>query len=118
MRQGTITLDVMETDKGRWLIGTQGLMSPVPVDALSVIATLETELEHQPQEAKAVFLTVGTKVTYYPKNGIKEHGVVKEVPHPYKGEVRVVYKCNNDWENYKNYTSALTRITDLKIGWQ
>jgi hypothetical protein len=65
MKKGTITLDVMQTDKGRWFIGTQGIMAPVPVTAFSVIATLETELEHQPQESKAVFLTVGTKVTYY-----------------------------------------------------
>ena len=31
--------------------------------------------------------------------------------------VRVVYHCNNDWDNYRNYTAATTNIIDLKIGW-
>lgn len=38
MRKGTITLDVMQIDKGRWLIGTQGIMAPVPDTAFSVAA--------------------------------------------------------------------------------
>ena len=28
--------------------------------------------------------------------------------------VFVVYKCNNEWGNYQNYTAAKTNISDLK----
>ena len=32
--------------------------------------------------------------------------------------VRVVYNCDNDWENFRNYASALTDLSDLKLGWR
>jgi len=28
------------------------------------------------------------------------------------------YNCNNEWNRYKDFTSALTKIDDLKIGWK
>ena len=32
--------------------------------------------------------------------------------------VRVVYNCNGNWDHYQDYTSALTNIIDLELGWQ
>ena len=45
----------------------------------------------------------------------RENGIVKEIVD--KANVRVVYHCNNDWENYKDYTSALTPVVNLRQGW-
>jgi len=47
-----------------------------------------------------------------------ENGIVKEVPDWTTEEVRVVYNCNGDWQNYEDYTSALTHVRDLFIGWR
>jgi len=63
---------------------------------------------------------VGDKVTYI-KHGKQEKGIVKSTPETddmsLEDTVRVVYYCNNDWDNYRNYTAATTNIIDLKIGW-
>lgn len=59
---------------------------------------------------------VGDKVTYVTPHK-KEIGIVKEIPIFTKYSVRVVYNCNNDWDNYQDYTSALTNIIDLVPGW-
>ena len=45
-----------------------------------------------------------------------ENGIVKEVIST--TQVRVVYNCNYDWNNYKDYTSALTHIRNLTVGWK
>ena len=75
-------------------------------------------------------LSVGQKVHYQPDHYKEfdkyENGIIKEIPkfaddpESYIGYncVRVVYNCNMDWEHYTNYTSALTRIDDLKLGWR
>ena len=66
-------------------------------------------------------LKVGTKVHYQPEHYGEdrwENGIVKEVPEHSIDSVRVVYNCGGDWENYKNYTSALTSLRDLKMGWK
>ncbi len=47
-----------------------------------------------------------------------ENGIVKEIPEHTPDAIRVVYNCGDDWENYQNYTSALTNLTDLKRGWK
>jgi len=57
----------------------------------------------------------GTKVAYITHNKI-ERGIVKSACLD-RAYVFVVYNCNNDWENYKNYTAVRTRISDLTIGW-
>jgi hypothetical protein len=63
---------------------------------------------------------VGDKVTYK-KNGKQEKGIVKSTPETddmcLEDTVRVVYYCNNDWDNYRDYGAATTNIIDLKIGW-
>lgn len=66
-------------------------------------------------------LKVCDKVYYQPDHyGLDrwENGVVKEIPTHTDDSVRVVYNCNNDWNNYQNYTSALTDLRDLFHGWK
>lgn len=46
-----------------------------------------------------------------------ENGIIKTIPKDQPEAIFVVYDCNNDWDNYKDYTAALTKIEDLKIGW-
>ncbi len=77
---------------------------------------------------KMSVLKVGDKVCYQPEHygpGEFENGIVKEIPSfaadpadEYYGCVRVVFNCAGDWENYTNYTSALTNLRDLKLGWR
>jgi len=55
----------------------------------------------------------GDKVTYIPNN---EKGVVSFMS-KIEGCIFVVYNCDENWRNYYNYTGALTRIKDLKLGW-
>ncbi len=64
-------------------------------------------------------LKVGDKVAY-----VAEHisdrieiGIVKEIPEHTTTAVRVVYNCRGNWSKWQNYTSALTNLKDLKIGW-
>ncbi len=66
-------------------------------------------------------LQVGGKVYYQPAHYNEdewENGIIKEIPTHTDTAVRVVYHCNNDWKNYRNYTSALTDLIDLKLGWK
>jgi hypothetical protein len=73
-------------------------------------------------------LKVGSKVCYQPKHygsDLFENGIVKEIPSfayddnsIHYNSVRVVYNCDGDWDNYANYTSALTHLRDLKLGWR
>lgn len=66
-------------------------------------------------------LKVGSKVYYQPSHYPEdkwENGIVKEIPTHTKSSVRVVYNCGEDWENYQNYTSAMTDLRDLKLGWK
>lgn len=62
-------------------------------------------------------LKVGDKV-HYVKGEKCDNGIVKEIPTPFVGHVRVVYYCAGDWNNYMDYTSALTNITMLRTGWK
>ena len=66
-------------------------------------------------------LKIGDKVHYQPSQyGDErwENGIVKEIPEWSLDSVRVVYNCGGDWKNYKDYTSALTNIRDLKLDWR
>jgi hypothetical protein len=66
-------------------------------------------------------LKVGDKVHYKPEHygdDEWENGIIKEIRANNNDAVFVVYNCNNDWANYKNYTSALTNLRDLKLGWR
>lgn len=66
-------------------------------------------------------IKVGDKVHYQPEyygENRWENGMVKEVPTHTNTAIRVVYNCAGDWDNFKNYTSALTDLRDLKLGWR
>ena len=58
----------------------------------------------------------GQKVHYCSRVGQNENGVVKtqcdDGVHYF-----VVYNCNEDWDNYQNYTAARTHVSDLEGGW-
>jgi hypothetical protein len=66
-------------------------------------------------------LSPGSKVHYQPEHygpDEWENGIVKEIPTHTTDYVRVVYKCDQNWDRYMDYTSALTSLTDLKLGWR
>lgn len=66
-------------------------------------------------------LKIGDKVCYQPSHYSEdrwENGMVKEIPEFSTDSVRVVYNCAGDWNNFKEYTSALTNARDLIIGWK
>lgn len=67
-------------------------------------------------------LKVGDKVYYQPDHykaeDKYENGIVKEIPDHSLDSVRVVYNCAGNWTNYQNYTSALTNVRDLYLGWK
>lgn len=72
------------------------------------------------QQIDTAKLRVGDKVYYQPDHYSEnewENGMVKEIP-DFPDHVRVVYNCAGEWNNFKNYTSALTHIRDLKLGWK
>lgn len=65
-------------------------------------------------------LVVGDKVHYIPFDGCSEdkyeNGIVKSIPTSYAAFV--VYHCDGKWDDYQNYTAALTSIEDLRPGWK
>jgi hypothetical protein len=66
-------------------------------------------------------IKIGDKVHYIPFKGCVEdqyqNGMVKEIPDHTLTSIRVVYHCAGDWKNFKDYTSQLTPIEQLKLGW-
>ena len=63
-------------------------------------------------------LKVGDKVHYVkPGSGETENGMVKSIPEDSIDSVRVVYSCAGEWENFMDYTSALTPLKFLREGW-
>jgi hypothetical protein len=76
---------------------------------------------YQPEHYKNIPVTVKDEETGEEIKTLSEkweNGIVKEVPQHTLESVRVVYNCNGDWKNYANYTSALTHIRDLILGWK
>jgi len=66
-------------------------------------------------------LKIGDKVYYQPSHYEEdnyENGMVKEIPDHTNKSIRVVYNCAGDWDNFKDYTSALTNLRDLSLGWK
>jgi len=66
-------------------------------------------------------LKVGSEVHYQPKHygdSRWENGLVKEIREGVDDKVWVVYNCAGKWHRYKDYTSACTFLTDLKLGWR
>jgi hypothetical protein len=67
-------------------------------------------------------IRIGDKVYYQPPylkaKDEFENGILKEIPDHTTSEVRVVFNCADDWKNYKDYTSQLTKCEDLYLGWK
>ncbi len=66
-------------------------------------------------------LKIGDKVCYQPNhyNDDKyENGMIKEIMDFTNDSIRVVYNYAEDWNNFKDYTSALTNLRDLTLGWK
>ena len=65
-------------------------------------------------------LKEGDNVHYIPSHSKYdsdfENGVIKSISE--NGNVFVVYKCNGEWHNYKNYTGVNTPIDRLFKGWK
>lgn len=62
-------------------------------------------------------LIVGQKVMYLNLPAGKcENGIIKSLTEDGKAAF-VVYNCNDDWENYENYTGVRTDLNDLCPGW-
>lgn len=58
----------------------------------------------------------GAKVYYNPRHGKKENGIVKSLSDDGTAAF-VVFHCNNEWSNYRNYTGQRTELSDLRYGW-
>lgn len=66
-------------------------------------------------------LKVGDKVCYQPAHygaDKYENGLVKEMPDHTNTSIRVVYNCAGNWDKFMDYTSALTQLSDLTLGWK
>ncbi len=67
-------------------------------------------------------IKIGDKVHYVPFDGcdesLIENGMVKEMPGHTNTSIRVVYSCGGNWDDYMNYTSQLTPINKLGMGWK
>lgn len=74
-------------------------------------------------------LKIGDKVHYQPEHygdSRWENGIIKEIPDFATDPcspvgyncVRVVYNCAGNWSRFMDYTSALTNLQDLKLGWK
>ncbi len=66
-------------------------------------------------------LYVGQRVTYVPLNtfgmiGKPEKGVIKALCNDSE-HVFVVFHCNEDWDDYMNYTGARVANINLLNGW-
>ena len=60
----------------------------------------------------------GDKVHYTEHSGRKPktNGIVRGLPKE-EGYYFVVFHCNNDWDNYREYSSEYTDGRDLSPGW-
>ena len=59
----------------------------------------------------------GQKVHYDPIHGSgAQNGMVKSITNNEAG-IFVVYHCNDDWKDYRNYTAQLTPAIEVKDGW-
>lgn len=59
----------------------------------------------------------GNRVTYITLHGEYEIGIIKSVCDD-PDFVFVVYKCNEDWDNYSDYTGVRTHISSLVKEWR
>jgi hypothetical protein len=56
----------------------------------------------------------GDYVHYWPGYGKPENGRVKHItPHA----MFIVFKCNDEWQHYKDYTGQNTPVEYVRHGW-
>lgn len=60
-------------------------------------------------------LKAGDRVHYTTHHGAIENGIVKSIGG--MNTVFVVYRCNDDWDHYAEYTGSRTPLEDLSLGW-
>lgn len=58
----------------------------------------------------------GDKVHYVTDHAAPQNGIVKKVS-PDGYTAFVVYKCNDDWDNFRDYTAEGTLVRSLVPGW-
>jgi len=59
----------------------------------------------------------GDRVNYASHmDAVPVNGMVKRHS-DFTDKVFVVFHCGGDWDNYKDYTAALTPISNLEQGW-
>jgi len=66
-------------------------------------------------------LKEGQRVHYQPSHYHEnkwENGIIKEIRKGRDDGVWVVYNCGGNWDRYKDYTGAMTNLSDIKIGWR
>ena len=62
---------------------------------------------------------VGDRVHYTePTTKKTQNGKIKEILENSDSEVRVVYNCDGRWSDFMDYTSQLTKVKDLELGWK
>lgn len=64
--------------------------------------------------SETIYRIIGDKVTYVTKNKM-ERGIIKSIAD--ENHVFVVYNCNDDWKNYRDYTAQKTNVNNLILGW-
>jgi len=62
-------------------------------------------------------LMEGDPVHVITPQGRKQNGIIKGFHNLNKEFAFVVYSCDNNWDNYKDYTGQLTDVKALKPGW-
>jgi hypothetical protein len=73
------------------------------------------------KEIAVTNLRVGQKVHYQPEHYSDdkwENGIIKEIREGRNDGVWIVYHCNGEWDNFAEYTGALTNLRDIKLGWR
>ena len=72
------------------------------------------------QEQEIHIFKPGDKV-HYVANGVSFPGIVRSTSKAFfaseNDEYFVVFDCDDDWDNYQDYTAIRTKIVDLKPGW-
>lgn len=66
-------------------------------------------------------LRIGDKVHYQPTHyslNEWENGIIKEIRPDRLDVVWVVYNCAGNWKRFNDYTSACTRLEDIKLNWR
>jgi len=111
--------DVIDTEK------MQEIITKEEVDKQKITAFIETLNQEEPDDdedsEKLESIEVGQAVHYIPFEGcdknIYENGMIKSINEHDSTCVFVVFNCNDDWDNYTDYTGESTKIDQLRKGW-